>query len=496
MAKSFMAALGAAGLAGAFVLFAGEPGSAAARAACSTSAVSDFNGDGYSDAAVGEPGRSVAGAAQAGVVHVRYGASGGRVGSGTEATLSQNDTGETAESGDRFGSVLKVGYVDSDSCADLVVGVPGEDVGALTDAGVVQVIYGSADGLGQGQPTRVIRPGADGVPGTSAAQDGFGSAVDVSGSSAVIHALVVGSPGTDVGAASDAGQVTYVPATGQAVALTQDTAGVPGTAESGDRFGAAVTLGSLHGADSAVAAGAPGEAIGTLANAGSVTAITGLSDVTVTGYAISQDSDGIAGAAEAGDRFGASLSWTRPSTGIPTLAVGVPGEDLGTVADAGMVHVLDGNALTDLTSITQDTAGVADTAEAGDGFGSVVALARDSGSGVRLAVGVPAEDHGTDAGAVQEFAISGQTVTANALVDRESLGGTSTANGRFGASVSYAGPSLRPTWLIGAPGEAVVYADYTRLGPADVPPPTPTLQTWTSTESGAGFGTAVAGAVS
>jgi len=44
-----------------------------------------------------------------------------------------------------------------------------------------------------------------------------------------------------------------------------------------------VTLGSLHGADLAIAAGAPGEAIGALANAGAVTAMTNLSDVTVTG---------------------------------------------------------------------------------------------------------------------------------------------------------------------------------------------------------------------
>jgi hypothetical protein len=497
--RSLMAVFGAFVLTGAFVLSTGAPSTAAVRQVCSSSVVSDFNGDGSADAVVGEPDRSVGGAAQAGVVHIRYGTP-GHVGGGTDTTLSQADTGETAESGDRFGSVLKVGYVDRDGCADLVVGVPAEDVGSVADAGIVQVIYGSAGGLGQGTPSRVIRPGADGVPGTAAAGDAFGSAVDTPALTGIDHAVVAGAPGKDVGTATDAGQVTYVPfGGGQAVSLTQDSAGVPGTAETNDRFGASVTLGSLHGADLAIAAGAPGEAIGTLANAGSVTAMTNPSALAVTGYAITQDSDGVAGAAEAGDRFGASLSWVRPATGVPTLAVGVPGEDVGTVTDAGMVHVLDGDTLTDLTSITQDTTGVADTAEAGDGFGTTVVLGRNNGSDLRLLVGVPAEDHGTvaDSGVVQEFALSGQSVTGNALIDRESLGGTSAAGDGFGTAVSYAGSALRPTWLIGAPGEdgGVVYADYTRFGPSDVPPPGQTLQTWTASGT-SGFGTSTGGAVS
>ena len=55
------------------------------------------------------------------------------------------------------------------------------------------------------------------------------------------------------------------------------------------------------------------------------------------------------------------------------LAVGAPGEGIGAAGGAGAVHVIYGTA-TGLTSTgsqqwTQNSAGIADTAEAGDGFG-------------------------------------------------------------------------------------------------------------------------------
>ncbi|MGI5233256.1 FG-GAP repeat domain-containing protein [Actinoallomurus sp. CA-142502] len=500
-------------LAGGVVLLAGAfvPGLAGAAGAqpihraatCSSTSPSDFNGDGFTDVAVGEPGANVGAAAQAGVVHVRYGVA-GKTGGGEDTTVTQADTGETAEAGDRFGSVLAVGYVDGDGCADLVVGVPDEDVGSAADAGVVQVIYGSPDGLGRGEPSRVIRPGADGVPGTAAAGDRFGAAVDVSGPGFVAHAMVVGAPGRDIGTATDAGQVTYVPFVsghpGTAAAISQDSPGVTGAAESGDHFGAAVALSGVKGSSTGIAVGAPDEDIGTDQDAGSVTAIPDPADATMTSYAYNQDSAGFSGAVEPGDRFGASLSSAFPSTDGPLLAIGVPGEDIGTIADAGMVHVLLTKAFTEVAALSQDTPEVLDQAEAGDRFGAVVALGREQAF-ARLLVGIPGEDHGgvADSGAVQEFSVGDPT--ENAFIEQETFGGVSEPGDHFGAAVAYAGSRYLPTMIIGVPDDrtepaGVVYTAPSKVdGDVDPPPPTDPQQKWTATD-GTGYGAAIGATVS
>ena len=483
------------------------PGLAGAQpvisATCSSTSPSDFNGDGFTDVAVGDPGASVGAAAQAGTVHVRYGVA-GQTGGGEDTTVTQADTGETAEAGDRFGSVLAAGYVDGDGCADLVVGVPDEDVGSTADAGVVQVIYGSPDGLGHGTASLVIRPGAGGVPGTAAAGDRFGAAVDVSGPASVAHAMLVGAPGRDIGTATDAGQVTYVPFVsghpGTAAAISQDSAGVAGAAESGDHFGAAVALSGVKGSSTGIAVGAPDEDIGTDQDAGSVTAIPDPADATMTSYAYDQDSAGLSGAAEPGDRFGASLSSAFPSTGGPLLAVGVPGEDVDAIADAGMVDVLSTNDFTEAAVLDQDTSAVLDQAEAGDRFGSVVALGRERGS-ARLLVGIPGEDHGgvADSGAVQEFSVTDPT--ENAFLEQEDFGGVSEPGDHFGAAVGYAGSLDLPTVIIGVPDDrtepaGVVYTAPSKVdGDIGLPPPTDPRQKWTATD-GTGFGAAIGATVS
>ena len=54
---------------------------------------------------------------------------------------------DAAEAGDQFGAVLTTGDFNGDGYADLAVGVPGEDVGSISDAGAVHVLYGSVSGL-------------------------------------------------------------------------------------------------------------------------------------------------------------------------------------------------------------------------------------------------------------------------------------------------------------------------------------------------------------
>ncbi|MBD2683273.1 MULTISPECIES: FG-GAP repeat protein [Nostoc] len=52
-----------------------------------------------------------------------------------------------ANASDGFGSSLKAGDFNNDGFADLAIGVPGEDVGLISNAGTVNILYGSATGL-------------------------------------------------------------------------------------------------------------------------------------------------------------------------------------------------------------------------------------------------------------------------------------------------------------------------------------------------------------
>ena len=56
-------------------------------------------------------------------------------------------SGDGAEAGDQFGSALAVGDFEGDGFDDLAVGVPGEDVGPIPDAGAVDVLPGFETGL-------------------------------------------------------------------------------------------------------------------------------------------------------------------------------------------------------------------------------------------------------------------------------------------------------------------------------------------------------------
>src|SRR5207249_11037706 len=112
-------------------------------------AACDFNGDGFADLAVGVPDENFgAAAAHAGAVNVLYGSP-----SGVTATADQFwnedslDVEGFAELGDNFGAALVGADFDGDGFCDLAIGIPGEDVGSIVDAGAVKVLYGSPTGL-------------------------------------------------------------------------------------------------------------------------------------------------------------------------------------------------------------------------------------------------------------------------------------------------------------------------------------------------------------
>lgn len=119
----------------------------------------------------------------------------------------------------------------------------------------------------------------------------------------------------------------------------------------------------------------------------------------------------VSGAVGAGDQFGYSVSaYDANNDGCTDLAVGVPFEDLETMADAGVTYVLlgtpDGLAQGPASLTFHQGAGVTpDQAEVDDHFGFAVAGARSVTGEPYLVVGVPGEDVGdaVDAGVAHYF---------------------------------------------------------------------------------------------
>jgi hypothetical protein len=95
-----------------------------------------------------------------------------------------------------------------------------------------------------------------------------------------------------------------------------------------------------------------------------------------------QNTVGVGGVAEAGDQFGRTLAaGNLGRTFHEDLAVGVPLED-GAFVNDGAVNVIYGSAAVGLAPLgnqvwTQNTAGIAGVAEAGDQFGSSLGADRN-----------------------------------------------------------------------------------------------------------------------
>jgi hypothetical protein len=129
--------------------------------------------------------------------------------------------------------------------------------------------------------------------------------------------LAVGVPGESIAGQAGAGHVNvlYGTTTGLSAAgnqgWSQESTGVVGGPEVGDRFGTALTAGDFDGDGyTDLAVGVPGESIAGQAGAGHVNVLYG----TATGLAAtgnqgwSQESTGVVGGPEAGDRFGWALA--------------------------------------------------------------------------------------------------------------------------------------------------------------------------------------------
>jgi hypothetical protein len=308
---------------------------------------------------------------------------------------------------------------NGDGFADTAIGVPEEDIGAVSNAGAVQVIYGGSGGV-TSAADQVFHQDSDGMNDTAEEFDHFGAALasgdfDNDG----FDDLAVGVPGEGIGEIDTAGSVHIIYGTASGLSSSGDqvfhreTADINEDADSFDQFGAAVAACDFNnnGRDD-LAVGVPFDEVGSGFLAGSVNVIYGsASGLNAAGDQVFHQ-DVLNDAAEDFDRFGEALATGDfNADGRGDLAVGVPGESIESLElfEVGAVQIIYGSAsgLSDAGNqfFNQDSPGINETAENGDSFGFAVASGDFDGDGFDdLSIGVPFEDIGgtiPDAGAIQ-----------------------------------------------------------------------------------------------
>ena len=413
-------------------------------------AISDFNGDGYEDLPIGVPGEDKG----AGAVSVIYGRSRGLTGAGDDVWKQGLDGVNGAkEPGDGFGSSLAWGDFNLDGYSDLAIGAPGEDVGAVANAGAVHILYGSPNGL-SGTGDSAFNQDSFAIAGANNAGDRFGASLaagDFNGDG--FADLAIGVPGEDVSGKANAGRIGILFGSPDGltsagnVSISQETPGVLGKAALKDGFGTALASGDFD-RDGAwdLAIGIPGKSVSGDVAAGAILAIEG----SILGMNLKseelwhQDKGTMANTASAGDRFGSVLE-TGDFNGdnAADLAVGIPRERVGGKASAGAVAVLFGGTagLSDTGNELWHEArtGVAGTTGAGDRFGFALAAGDfDRDGRDDLAVGIPYQEVGgksnPGAVAILRGAAGGLTAAGDQRWTEDSPGiaGKSQRNDHFG----------------------------------------------------------------
>lgn len=214
-------------------------------------ATGDFNGDGFSELAVGAPDRTVSGVTNAGEVVVLSGSAGGLLTSGV-LRISDATVGGFLGVDDHFGAALAAGDFNFtaacfviDCYTDLAIGIPGEGVFGDPQAGLIVEIPGSSGGLNT-PAVEIHHQGSVSTTGDVEPNDHFGAKLAAAQlDDGLAPDLIVGVPDEDVGALVDAGQVHLLfggsSGLGSRPSQTRTQFGfASGPPAAGDRFGSAL----------------------------------------------------------------------------------------------------------------------------------------------------------------------------------------------------------------------------------------------------------------
>ncbi|MCX5332267.1 MULTISPECIES: FG-GAP and VCBS repeat-containing protein [unclassified Streptomyces] len=381
-----------------------------ATAATPAKYADDFNGDGYRDFVVGGLGD--------GAVVVTYGAATGpgtTTKTFTQATAGIPGTrGEAGGYGDAFGEDMATADLNRDGYADLAVADFTEKVGGKAGSGAVTILWGRKTGLTGSDATR--------LKVTARSDQGFGKGIetgDFNGDGKADLAVSNGWDSVYVYRGGFAKSGTTGTVTKHTLDATFEVTGLVAGKVTKDKSTDLFVLGQGYHSDkmtqdvwflrggstikpgkvtvvnsstpdyspTGVVADFDKDGYGDLAvsdtrhnnKAGSVVVWRGGGTGPTTKYRITQASSGVATGATTRDYFGSALSaGDTNGDGYPDLAVGVPSEKVGSMEDAGGVHVLRGakSGLTGTNSrwFTRATAGVPGDASEYDNFGTLVRL--------------------------------------------------------------------------------------------------------------------------
>ncbi|WP_406373044.1 integrin alpha [Streptomyces sp. NBC_01550] len=454
----------------------------------------DYDGNGFDDVLIGAPGATVSGAAGAGYVTVQYSSSSG-LSTTKKSILHQNTSGVPggAEAGDGFGRAVASGDLDNDGYDDAIVGIPGEDLAGLSDAGGAVVFWGSPTGLHGADSTWLenpdqLRAGANFGRAIEAARyfapdpahpdaNLRDSVAVVENDSLLFFTAPPGATTQQLKLADKGVRALDVAPPGNGFALRSLSHGnynedswadlaISGVT-TGDRPGIGATQ-VLHGAPSVEALTDGGAFEGGPAVVSSDFNHDGQDDLAIgdtgvgspVGGAVSvylgqgdlsgldptpaqtwtQDSPGVPGAAEAGDRWGAEMSsGDTNGDGMPDLAIGAPGEDIGSVSDAGAVWTLRGApgglTATGARSFDQNHPDIPGGAEASDAWGGQVRLVDANSDGLfGLLAAAPGENTHDGFVWVIPASSSGLVAKGTWTYDGARLGAP-VADAQFGAAI-------------------------------------------------------------
>ncbi|MGW1785603.1 VCBS repeat-containing protein [Streptomyces sp. NPDC002143] len=281
--------------------------------------------------------------------------------------------------------------------------------------------------------------------------------------------MAIADPEATVNGAARAGEVQIVYGGGKGVlTLSQALDSIPGAPEAGDQYGYSLAVydADLDGCSDLVV-GDPFEDMGTVPDAGNVHLIYGSTSGLNAGKAANEFYQGtgaaLGGGPETDDWVGYAVTAGKSSAGVPFLIIGVPGESIGDLEDAGGFHYLSGTAMT-MAFVHQNTTTAGDVsgaAEQDDRFGSTLAA-----TPTHFAVGTPGEALGTVAfaGGVGFFShalTSGSPKPLGGLgQDQDVISGAEEVGDQFGAALamvpyraSGATSTTESLLAVGVPGE-------------------------------------------